>query len=323
VRLAAGDGTLERVAASRQSRRLATLACVAGAAAAPCTAKDVRAIAVWRLADDLRGLTPIFSLDTRDFDGAVPSRIALSPDGHRLVVAFESARRLLLVSVADGGVTKIPIDSGLLAVREIAFSHDGRVFGAGGEAPQPEAGTGVDRVRLWNVGASGLEATQHPTLTLSPSANKVYDLAFAADRQGRLLVLAGGESGAIDRWDVGSGRMLDTLDVDSWPIYLMAYSARGSLFAAVDKQNVVRLWDTSSWIPLQLTPPTDRFERPGLLTFVGDGAWLASGASTLQVWDLGLGSLRLKLCALLRAPGQHGADSPVPLWHPDDLCSTR
>jgi hypothetical protein len=264
------------------------------------------------------------SIGAGDFGGgAVPSRIALSPDGNWLVVAFETGRRLLLLSVADGGTTRTWIESELQPVREIAFSHDGRLFGAGGGARQPGAGTGADRVQLWDVVASGLQPTRHSLPALSPSANKVHELAFAADRQGHPLVLAGGESGAIDQWDVGSGRMLPTLRADSWPIYLMDFSAAASLLAAADMQNVVRVWDTSSWIPLQLTPPSDRFERPGFLGFVGDGAWLASGASTLQVWDLGVGSLQRKLCALLRAPGQHGADSPVPLWHPDDLCRTQ
>lgn len=322
VRLAAGDGTIERVATSRQSRRLATLACVASAAATSCTAKDAREIAVWRLADDVKGLTPIVSLGAGDFGSRVPSRIALSPDGNWLSVSFDSDGNLLVVSVAERG-SKTWIATGLRAVREIAYSDDGRFFAAGGVAPQPEAGTGVDRVRLWNVVPSGLEPAPHPPLALSLSANKTSELAFAEDRRGHPLVLAGGEFGAIDRWDVGSGRMLGTLRADSWPIHLMAFSPREALVAAVDYQNIVRLWDTSSWIPLRLTPPMDRAERPGFVGFVGNGAWLATGSSTLQLWDLRVGSLQSKLCALLRAPGQHGADSQVPLWHPDDLCSAR
>jgi WD40 repeat protein len=102
---------------------------------------------------------------------------------------------------------------------------------------------------------------------------------------------------------------------------LIAFSPTGALVAAADAQNVVRLWDTSSWIPLQLTPPTDRFERPGFLAFGGDGAWLATGAGALQSWDLDTHSLLRKLCALLREPGQHGADSKTSLWRKDGLCA--
>ncbi|MDH5540504.1 MAG: hypothetical protein OEY03_13975, partial [Rhizobacter sp.] len=274
VRRVGGVGEIQRVSASRRTRRLATL--------------GSSGVSVWRLADDPAGpdsLTPLVALDTRDFDALAPRRIALSPDGRWLVVSFTQGGRLLATSLDDDG-GRSWLEAGVKVVHEIAFSHDGGVFGAGGEASQKKAGAGEDEVRLWKVGSSGFELAPHSPLPLSATANKVYELGFAADEHGQALLLAGGESGAIDRWDVGSGRRLDTLRAGSWPVHLIAFSPTGALVAAADYQNVVRLWDTSSWIPLQLTPPTDRFERPGFLAFGGDGTWLATGAGALQLWDL-------------------------------------
>lgn len=338
--LSAGDAEILRVSASTHSRRLATLGCRPASAERRCAPKDPHEVAVWRFAARLEAVAPIVSVTAAEFGALLPRRIALSPDGQRLVIAFEppalrsgagdaeaqawreldvQARRILVVPI-DGRGSRTWVESGLQSLRELAFSPDGRLFAAGGTAPQPQPGAGVDQVRLWNVSDSGLQPSAQPPLALSPLANKVSDIAFAADARGHSLLLAGGDSGAIDRWDVASGRELGTLRADSRPVQQIAFSAAASAVAAADSQNVVRLWDTDSWSAIQLTPPTDRVDVPGYIAFGGDGGWLVSGASTLQLWDVDIQSLRRKVCALMREPGQHGADSPTPLWRRDGLC---
>jgi WD40 repeat protein len=322
VTLAAGDGEILRVSAAVHGRapgaapRLATLGCRRES----CTGKDPYEVKVWRFVDDsFTGVTAVASLGAGDFDGLAPSRIALSPDAQWLAVSFKSNRVRLVALDGRGGRQWVPTK--LRYVREIAFSGDGKAFAAGGEAMQKQLGAGVDQVQLWTVGADGFEEKPYPPMKLSSFANEVSALSFAADERGHLLLLAGGENGAIDRWDADSGDMLTTLRADSRSIYQIAYSTRTSLVAAADSQNVVRVWDTSNWIPIQLTPPGDRVEGPGFLAFGGNGAWLASGADTLQLWDLDVDSLRRKVCAVLREPGQHGADSAKPLWRRDGACS--
>jgi WD40 repeat protein len=297
-------------------------------------------------ADQLAAVAPVVSLAAKDFGGLVPSRIALSPDGRRLAVSFArpaelkqgaedkeaqawrdldmQSRKVLVVPV-DGPADRVWIDTTLQPLREIAFSRNGTLFAAGGGALQPQAGAGLDEIRLWTAEGSRYGPAKHSPLRLSSFTNKVFELAFAADARGNVLLLAGGDSGAIDRWDAASGRLLGTLRADSWPIYHIAVSRSGSLVAAADSQNVVRLWDTTSWTPMQLTPPADRSEVPGFLAFGGNDNWLASGAGTLQLWDLDIDvdSLRRKACRLLREPGQHGADSPTPLWLRDGLCAPK
>jgi hypothetical protein len=123
---------------------------------------------------------------------------------------------------------------------------------------------------------------------------------------------------AVSTEDLHNGRPLEPLRANSHDILHIAFSRGGSLVATADDSLNVYLWDTYLWDrserPFRLTLPTDSPERPGFLAFGGNGAWLATGASTLQLLDLDLDSLHLKLCALLREPGQHGADSPTPLW---------
>jgi WD40 repeat protein len=312
IKLPAGEGVIQRLSGSPQQPRLATLGCLKAASARTC-ARDSHKVVVWRLEDGFTRLTSLVALGARDFDGLVPSRLALSPDGLWVVISFERPATRLLVASLDGRGSRNWIETELQFVREIAFSQDGKSFAAGGAALQPQAGAGVDQVQLWTVGGSRFERSRYSPLMVTSLANKVSELAFAADQRGRPLLLAGGEYGAIDRWDIGSGRLLGTLRADSRPISQIAFSRSESLVAAADSQNVVRLWDTARWIPLQLTQ-TDRVQSPGFLAFGGNGAWLASGADRLQLWDLDVGSLQRKVCALLREPGQRSADSPTPMW---------
>jgi hypothetical protein len=313
---------------------LATLACRLSAGGS-CTAQDPSEISVWRIEQDSAAASPIVILGPNDFRGLTPARIALSPDGRRLVIAFAPGAQKpagdgagtadLLIVPVDAPASRTWIDSALTQIREIAFSDDGRYFAAGGSPPEHTLEAGPPhQVQVWAVGRSGFERVPRSPFVLSPLANQVSELAFAATARGRTILLAGGEYGTIDRWDVVSGSALGALRADSRAIYQLAFSRESGLVAAADSQNVVRLWDTLGWTVLQLTPDDDRIEAPGWLEFGGGGSWLVHGAGTLQLWDLDVGSMKRRVCALLRVPGvHHGADTTTPLWGHDSVCAAE
>jgi WD40 repeat protein len=322
---AAGPGEIRRLSASVQNHRLATFACATGGEAS-CT------VTVWQY-DDAFNLTPVVSLSRDEFGGLKPGRIALSADGQRLVVCFTTGNRLLTVPVAAGGkVTAIETD--LQEVNEIAFSGDGANFAAGGRVSTGDMSPSADGVQLWRVNGSGFEVSRRSPLHSLPSVNRVYELGFAEDRDGNVLLLVGEQYGGIDLLDVRSGRWLPQLRGDSRSILQLAFSRHTSLVAAADSDNVVRLWDTARWTrasldasgpikPLELTLSTDSDQGPGFLAFGGEGTWLASGAGKLRLWDLDVDSLVRDVCARLREPGQHGAESAAPLWSKDRPCTLR
>jgi WD40 repeat protein len=302
---AAGTGLLRRVSASTVHRRLATLG-----------VDD--SVAVWDLGQDISERpSRLAVLAPSDFDGLKPVRIALSPDGALLLCAFKEpnsnqlSNQLLAVAPDAGSQVRTSWikNTGLKGVREIAFSSDGTRFAAGGEAPEPRAGAGVDRVQLWDVRGGQLEKHDTQAMDVTRLAKKVHDITFAADAAGHPLVVSGGEYGQIDLWDARTGKALPTLRADSRPVLQIAFQPEASLLAAADDHGVVRLWSTVQWQPVQLTPRSDPAEIPGFLAFGPTGDWLAVGTDTLTVWDLNVASLRRKACAILRDPGQHGAEA--------------
>jgi WD40 repeat protein len=312
--IAVGAGPIARVSASVARHRLATLG-------------PDGSVTVWDLGPDVSRASSVVSLAALDFEGRTPARIALSPDGTLLVCAFEAPPpkhgvqgppdakpgRLLAVALDGAPGARTPIDSGLALVREMAFNHDGTLFAVGGDAREPQAGFGEGQVKVWTVSKTALEPRDARQMDLPRLANKVNEIAFAADASGTPLVVVGGEYGQINMWNAETGDPVRTLRAGSRPIWQIAFRREASLLAASDDQGVVRLWSTAQWEPVRLTPRTDPDQQPGFLAFGPKGDWLAVGRDTLTIWDLSLASLRSKACAILRDPGQHGADAPAVL----------
>lgn len=296
--ISAGSDDVLRLSASPQMNRVATL-------------DKGGSVSVWGFS--FRGhstdLVKIRSLGGSQFKGLSPSRVELSPDGKLLICAFRNSNQLLVVAPDRKDDEPNWVDTELARVREIAFSHDGRLFGAGGKVATPLPRGGTDGVLVWNVDAKGLSARSTKPMHLTRLANEISEIAFAADETGTPLVVAGGEYGQINVWDVGSGRLVRTLRAGSRPIWRIAYQREASLLAAADDHGVVRLWGTGQWEPTLLSPPSDAIQSPGFLAFGPDGTWLIAGTETVRIWDIDWRSLWRKACSIIRDPGQHGADS--------------
>jgi WD40 repeat protein len=308
VLLAAGEGQIRRLSASEDGHILATL----GLRPAPI-------LAVWRVSGDRWMATPSRGCSQ---DGSHSARMD----------AFLAYRWRIPGSSAAGPPSRF--GGGATRSRRRARCSSLRSTTANRRGSN-------GRVRVWNVGGAGLEKYNRPDLTMSDFANKVRELTFAADapRQmpffgtvpPRRTLLAGGDFGQIDVWDVGRRESRQPQRLDSRNVWLLAYSPHASLVAAADSGHVVRLWrtDPASLEPVQVSASTEATAVPGMLIFGRDGDWLASGAWTanhggmVHVWDLDVASLSRKACALVRQPGQNGDASSAPLWTTDRGCSAR
>ncbi|MGY4310295.1 WD40 repeat protein [Bradyrhizobium sp. USDA 4369] len=332
LHFAAGTGEIQRLAASPQTLRLATIGCIRSPDVPDCLANDPYEVIVWQFTELMDAPTRIVSLTNSDFiasdfQGRAPVRAILSPDGRWLVVSFlygsaptardqDSPQPLFVLRLNDPG-KGMWIDSNLRRVREIAFSIDSKMFAAGGCCATDKAENNRDQIRLWSVDGSGF-TPRRSALTLTPLAKTVQDLAFASDKKGIPMLLVGGRFGTIYRWVLNTKEATE-MRVDTHGVSFIAFSHDESLVAAADSQGVVRLWDTSRWLPFELTPNTDDPAAPGFLAFSMTGARLISSADKLDFWDLDPAQLQRKVCSLLREVGPNGVDRETP-WHADREC---
>lgn len=308
---AAQQGQIIRVAASVAKKRVASLGEHKSANSPSFSVK------LWNYTDTLVPVHTLQLSSASDFGDLVPRRIALSPDGELLVCAFakseKQSARLLLVDLKKGERTWEEV--GLKFVHELVFSEDGMLLATGGEPLEASSSADEDRVVVWKVGGSPVTLQQIQEMYLTKMANEVYELAFTKDRTGKSLVLAGGEQGQINVWDVESGKLRHELRADSNPIYYIASDSRKQLVAAVDSRGKITLWDTwdrDRWQSESITESNEPMQKVGFLSFLAGGSLLVSGADELTVWDLDVTSLRRKVCDILEEkPRQSpGCDAP-------------
>jgi WD40 repeat protein len=333
LHFAAGMGEIQRLSASKQTRRLAAIGCTRSPHANNCSPDDPYEVTIWQF-PNLMGAPPkrFVSLASPDFvspnfKGKAPLRAVLSPNGQWLVISFlkgsgpqvtgqNSPEPLFVLRLDDRG-NGTWISSNLQHVREIAFSEDSKIFAAGGCCATNEAEKGVDQIQLWSVDKFGF-TPKTLALPLTPFARIVQDLAFASDKDGRSMLLIGGRFGTITIWGLGP-KQADELRVDTHGASFVAFSRDETLIATASSQGVVRLWDLSGWPPFELTPQADDAGVPGFLAFSANGSRLISTADQIDFWDLDPASLQGKICALLREVGPKGVDGDTP-WHGDKEC---
>ncbi len=210
------------------------------AATAADKEKGIREVRVWEVSTE----QPLAQFGPAKAPVAqVHGAVALSPDGRR--VAFDdyapnapageaaAVGTHVRVCASAGGQQLLDLPAGDTIVLCLAFSPDGRLLAAGGEA-----GEESDQVTVWDT-ASGRRLYER-RLELPP-----YRLAFSPD--GRRLAAAGRQ--VVTVWDAANGKeVLSLRGAPPWPFDngfnpALAWSQDGRWLAAANWDESVSVWD--------------------------------------------------------------------------------
>ena len=209
--------------------------------------------------------------------------VAFSPDGR--LVASGGGDHLVKLWQASTGRELRTFQGHTDFVESVQFSPDGHLIASAGSD-----GT----VRLWDVDEGQLvrmwSVERRPITGHVVTAPRVSgQVVFSRD--GRSLVSAG-SLGAIQVWDVATGRELKTLSTDQATFEMaqsMAVNGKNQLLAIGYMDGTIRIWDTVTWREARtLVGHTNLVDD---VAFSPDGYWLASASrdGTVKVWDVKTG----------------------------------
>ena len=225
-------------------------------------------VRLWDVADLARPTTVGRALKVPGAAGArgYVESVAFSPDG-RTLAAGTSVKTVWLWNVsrpaAPAAFRGMPLTGPGNLVSGVAFSPDGRTLAASSED---------DKVWLWSVHANG--GTAAPDGTLAGATDWANTVAFSPD--GRSLA-EGTSDASVLVWNLATRAITATLDQPQ-PVTSVTWDGQNRI-AASDADGTVALW------PLP-APVLDTGNSPASVAYSPDGATLAVGGTSVQLWDV-------------------------------------
>lgn len=154
--------------------------------------------------------------------------VAFSPDSKKYVLPSGYSTYIDLIDVSTGK-QDWRVDTGGIAVKDVAVSSDGKLMAAVGGSPA---------LRVWEFGSGNLisDFTLH--------SQPVRDLRFSPNRP---QLITGGMDGLIATWDTNSGQVIQTLrQPDRHWAGAVNFSADGKYTVATSLDDKTRVWDADS-----------------------------------------------------------------------------
>ena len=223
---------------------------------------------------DYNGYVVVWQLPDRNYNsllgnhGDTITSLAFSGDGRFLASGTSSNERVVrLWRTADGMYQQQFTADGI--INDLAFATDDQILAAG---------TSAGTVWLWRV-ADG-------RLVGSWTTEGAWVTAVALHEQ---VAVAGMLDGRIHLWRVGETEVEQELVVASTAIRTVAFSADGSLLAAVAADGLVRLWqvEAAGLQELMVAETADANSQVIDLTFMPEGLLVVTGLSdgTIEIWQ--------------------------------------
>ena len=213
---------------------------------------------------------PILVPDPRPTSGV---RVVLSPDGRRAAAVSANPETRGFLQIWDVGAgalsARVPVDPG---DRDIAFDAEGRFL-------ITEDRRDASQVRVWRADSG------QPLMVLE--SRSAFVLPPALSVSGSVLAVAerAGDTGVrVRRVDLSAARELAPVILGG-ELVGMALGPEGRYLAAMDRENVVRVWDSESGGLITQMAHEHKLAR---LLFDRSGRWLATVEETgsARIWAL-------------------------------------
>jgi WD40 repeat protein len=211
---------------------------------------------------------------------SVVSAVSFSTSSNRMATAGGAGA----VAVWDARTGKLVRTFGQQGeqTRALSLSRDGRLLAAAYGKKNTfysfgNSGDATHYVKLWDV-ESGKE------LRLATQGRVINALAFTPD--GKQLI-TGSMTGALNFWDIVTGREMRTLAGESRPVEGVAFSPDGRLLVSSTTQTV-NVWEVGSGSSLQTPALPDGAQVIGAGVFAAGGFALpivAADHSNVAVWE--------------------------------------